>query len=82
METHRLFAGLVAQFSPGSHSDRIHRDDLELIIDTLRRRQDDLHQSLSHETRSAQLHRLKIDLEVTRLQYHKALAMRHDPQRS
>ena len=76
METQKLVAGLLAQFTPAERHDRHRLDELEHIIDVLHKQQEELKQRLARETSHAQLRRLKIAFEVNQLQYRKALAMR------
>jgi len=80
MAMQKLVAGLLAPFDVISPHGHAHSREIDKILNALKKKQDQLEQRLAHETRSASQRRLKIDLEVTRLQYKKAMAMRSDLQ--
>lgn len=72
----KLVAGLFAQLSTSTHEQHSSCEDLNRIIDGLRRQQTELEQRLSNQSDAVERRRLKTALEVARLQQKKALALR------
>lgn len=71
-----LVVSLLKQLSPRAREQEALRAGLDGIIDRLERQQQTLEHRLSTETRDDERRRLKIRLEVGRLQLKKALTLR------
>lgn len=72
----KLVAGLFAQLSPGVLHHNASRDELDEIIDRLRRQQSELEARLSTMSDGVEKRRTRIALEVAHLQQRKALELR------
>lgn len=73
---HNLVVSLLAQLAPKAREQRTPIDELDGMIGRLKRQQHELEQRLSAASRGPQMRRLKIALQVARLQQKKAFALR------